>query len=700
MKKLKMDYIPPHLYAIFAGIVVFWVYVQTLAPTVSFFDSGELIAAAYTLGVAHPPGYPLYVLLGWIFSQLPFGMGAYRLNVMSAWFGMLAAVVVFALTYLLASLQRAEISRDVSGKTPAPEQMLLPVVALVAALTFAFSPTHWNQAVIAEVYSLNAFLCGLIMLLLLRWRREVVEKREPTPGPSQEGIQEGPTPGPSQEGSGVPKAWLLYLVAFLFGIGFGNHQTISLFALAACFVVVVTIPRILFKAKTVILILVWLALGSSIYALVPIRAAQNPPINWGNPSTWRQFKWLVTREGYDNVPRGGAISSLWNDLRYKAVTEKEILPGQSPFPDRQVHGLTRIAYIFQHSLFFRQLRTFHPWQEFSHIGMILAIVGVVYGLIFARIPTLTVLIAICFFVLLTIFVSDPPEENIFLVEEFHTPAYLLTAVLIGFGLMGIARGMLWVVHPWKPVQYVLVFLLTLNFLILPGSQLLRNVSQIDRSRNYVAYDYASNVLSSLQPNAILFTWGDSGAFPLWYLQIVEKQRQDVILIHVPHLSSPWYVASLPQDVLHAMDRDENQAGSSLDVVNEIIRTQISSRPVYFDFSSAHTLPLPYELLPHGITYKVAIPGDTLREDIWNRYRFRGILDHTRIAMDEDIRRTFSMYGSARAELGQYYLESEQLEKAAEHFNAAVQFDPELGEHIVHHLHFRNKLASEHPVLSP
>ena len=102
MKKARdVDRLLAWLYGGCVVIVTLVGYVKTLAPTVSFFDSGELIAAAATFGVAHPPGYPLYVLLGWLFSKLPVGGVAYRLNLMSAVFAALAALMVYVLTLLL-----------------------------------------------------------------------------------------------------------------------------------------------------------------------------------------------------------------------------------------------------------------------------------------------------------------------------------------------------------------------------------------------------------------------------------------------------------------------------------------------------------------------------------------------------------------------------------------------------------------------
>ena len=210
----------------------------------------------------------------------------------------------------------------------------------------------------------------------------------------------------------------------------------------------------------------------------------------------------------------------------------------------------------------------------------------------------------------------------------------------------------------------------------------------------MAYDYATNVLTSLQPDAILFTWGDSGAFPLWYLQIVEEKRSDVTIIHVPHLSASWFIESLPPEFFGVADPTERYGNDILAFIDDIVRQHIDTRPIYFDFSSAHSLLLPYPLLPNGITYKIQLPGDLVDDTIWARYQFRGILDETRIARDPDIDRTSIMYGSARTELGNYYLELGDIEKAAREFNMAVQLEPSLGKGIAQSLEFRDKLAGE------
>ncbi|MBD3305196.1 DUF2723 domain-containing protein [candidate division KSB3 bacterium] len=672
MKQHDFQDIVYSIYAVFVAGVTFWIYMKTLAPTVSFFDSGELISAAYTLGVAHPPGYPLYVLIGWLFSHLPFGTVAWRINLMSACFATLAAIMVYVLTYRILTWKRG-VEPDAPAETepetpsasvrPDPERMLPPVIAMAAALSFAFGITHWKQAVIAEVYTLNAFLAGVILLLLVRWRQHYAA-------------------------TGDSAVWRLYLLALLFGVGFGNHQTLALLALAAGFLVLLTVPRLLLDARFLLKIVLFGVLGLSIYLLIPLRAMQDPAINWGNASTLEQFTWLVTREGYSTVERGNALQTLWNDL-FADDTAPDVPADEADQPMSAYETLT-------HSLFWKQLRTFNPVREFGYLGTGFAIVGLLYGLIVYRQVGATLLIAVLSWVLITVIISDPPEENIFLVEEFHTPAYLIVAVWVGMGVMAIGRAILWIASFSRTFQYVLVFLMALYVLIPPASLLLRNLRTVDRHQNYVAYDYAQNVLDSLQPDAILFTWGDSGAFPLWYLQIVEGQRPDVTLVHTPHLSAKWYVDELPQDLFLSSDPYQRCKKDLSCFISEIGQKNVHTRPIYFDFSSAHSIVIPYPMIPYGVTYKLARPGERLTEDVWDRYRFRGILDDTRIAVDPDVKRTFLIYGSAYVELGYYYLEYDQLEKATEAFNAAVRFAPELGDRIVRDLSFQNRLMDARP----
>lgn len=134
--------------AIGAGALALAVYVRTLSPTTDVADSLEFQVVAHGLTFAHPPGYPLYTLLGKLFTLLPLGDVAYRMNLLSA----VAAGAAVAVTFVTAA--------RLTGR---------PAAALAGALVFAFSPAFWSQAVITEVYALNVLLVGVVLMGLAGW---------------------------------------------------------------------------------------------------------------------------------------------------------------------------------------------------------------------------------------------------------------------------------------------------------------------------------------------------------------------------------------------------------------------------------------------------------------------------------------------------------------------------------------------------
>jgi hypothetical protein len=149
VKALQAGLDPRILIGMGLFLVPFFVYWRTLAPGVYGFDSAELATGVYTQGVVHPPGYPLYLLLGRLFIQLPFGDVAYRLNLMSAVFASLTVVLLFFVIDNLIQNRAA---------------------AAAAALFFAVSNYFWQMALITEVYTtLTAFLAALLLILSL-WR--------------------------------------------------------------------------------------------------------------------------------------------------------------------------------------------------------------------------------------------------------------------------------------------------------------------------------------------------------------------------------------------------------------------------------------------------------------------------------------------------------------------------------------------------
>lgn len=265
--------------AVFAVSLVTWL--LTLAPTVTGEDSGELVAAAYTLGIPHPPGYPLWCLVTRVFMLLPIGDMAWRANFGSAF----AAAAACALTVpLLARLG------------------VRPLVAAASTLLLTASATLWAQAVIAEVYGLSLLLLVGLLYCLVAWR-QTVDK-------------------PAGDN------WMT-AAAFLTTLSLGAHQTVVLASpLILLWVVWVGRERLLTPVRLA-RIAIALVAGLSVQLYLPLRAAAKPAMNWGCPDTLERFWAHVTRQQYPSLM--GATHTLAGTLGQWKVVGGYLL-SQWPWP--------------------------------------------------------------------------------------------------------------------------------------------------------------------------------------------------------------------------------------------------------------------------------------------------------------------------------------------------------------------------------
>ena len=238
----------PALAGVGVSLFVFVLYLRTLAPTVLPYDSPALLDVAMlqmqvcVLGITHPTGYPSYLMLSHLFTYLPFGDCAYRANLASAVYAALAVLAVFAAGYLL------------SRRLPA---------AAAAALAFGVGGTLWSQAVMAEVYTLNALFVALTLLALLLWR----ERRRDR---------------------------YLLLSAFLVGLSMTNHLTSGLLLPASLLFVALVDRRKLADAKLVLKGVGLFLLGLTPYLYLPVRSAMDPPFKANNPVNFERFWYVVS----------------------------------------------------------------------------------------------------------------------------------------------------------------------------------------------------------------------------------------------------------------------------------------------------------------------------------------------------------------------------------------------------------------------
>ncbi len=231
-----------------AAVVVLVLYIRTLAPTVLHYDRPELIDSAMlqmqvcVLGITHPTGYPTYLMLSHLFTYLPFGDAAYRVNLASAVYGALAVAVVYWAGYL--------VSRRVAA-------------AAVGALAFGFGGTLWSQAVITEVYTLNALVVALTLAVLLLWRARRKDRH-------------------------------LLLAAFLCGLALTTHMTSGLLLPASLLFVALVEWRKLLDLRLVLKGIASFLLGLAPYLYLPVRSWMDPPFEANNPSNFERFWYVVS----------------------------------------------------------------------------------------------------------------------------------------------------------------------------------------------------------------------------------------------------------------------------------------------------------------------------------------------------------------------------------------------------------------------
>lgn len=263
--------------------IAFGLYVSTLPTSITWAnfsaDSGELASAVYTLGVAHPPGYPTYILLGKLFSFFPVGEVAFRTNLMSAFFGAgtIALLYFIVLDFIALAVPNSTDNRGVARFTSAG----------VAALALAASPLIWSQAIVTEVYTLNVFFAAAITLLLVH--RAVRRAEAPT---------------------GLLADRYLLAASFLLGLGMGNHMTLVLLVPPTLLLIAAKWDRRSFL--TVPGALASFLVGLSIYVYLPISASQHPLVNWGQASEASGFWWVISGTPYRELPFS-ASSDLWLD---------------------------------------------------------------------------------------------------------------------------------------------------------------------------------------------------------------------------------------------------------------------------------------------------------------------------------------------------------------------------------------------------
>jgi hypothetical protein len=568
-----------------AGAIVFLisasVYLYTKQPTLSFWDCGEFAASAFTLSVPHPPGAPLWTLVGKIATMLPIGSNAAsRINAISA---LSSGLTVMFLYLVIVSVIRNWRGAPKTGW----DAVMVFGSAAIGALSYAFCDSFWFNALEAEVYAFGTMLIGLCVWLLMVWWEKADEK--------------------------YSERYLL-LVAFIVGLALGIHLlvvqvilvggmmvyfrkydysrknfiiamavtciafvlvypviviwyptwlggSINLFKTThsgvVTFLAALVIPALLYgtfwaynknkRAVSLAFMSVFLIFtGYSIYTTVLVRAkVDNLPINENDPRDIPTLVSYLGREQYGDAP-------FWPRRYSQEPMHKRTWSNYSS--DMDFLWRYQINHMFNRYLGWQYIgRAGYDmdkgidWSKFYGIPFLIGLFGLFYHF---RKDWKLGLTFLWMFVLMGVLTAlfqrqqdAQPRER----DYFYEGAFFVFSLWIGLGVMGILELIKDNIKNSSAMKTAGVVFLLFGFVSVPVNMARINFHYNNRHDNYVPYDYAYNLLQGLDKDAILFTNGDNDTFPLWYLQAVEGIRTDVRVVNLSLVNTNWYIKEMKNE---------------------------------------------------------------------------------------------------------------------------------------------------------
>jgi len=489
---------PPYLMAGLAALGCLALYVATLAPTAQFWDTPEYIAAAYGLGIPHPPGNPLFVILAHTWGLIPWMQGyAARINLFAAVTSALAAGFWFLIA-----------ERWLRPVVPAARPRQL--AALAGTVTAATAFTVWNQSVVNEkVYTLSLLSIALVLWLVVRW---------------------GDAP------AGSRRDHRLLLIVYLLALTATNHLMGLLVVPAVLVYVLYTDPKVFLSPRFLAWSVASVALGVSLWAFLLVRSPHFPPINEGEPTSWAALREVLNRTQYDKPP----LSVRQADLGSQLAMWWQYFTWQ--WGRDWAAGVQRALAVL-----FGGLGLLGAWRQLKadrRAGLaMLALMGTL-------VPVLVFYLNFKYR-----YGTHPAQWTIDEVRErdyFFICSFALWGIWVAVGLAAmmervrsaLAQRVRAEARRWALATPVLAIALI---------PLLGNRLAASRAGETLARDFAYDMLQSAVPYSVLVTAGDNDTFPLWYLQDVEHVRQDVTVLNLSLANTDWYDRQLQRRPLATFD---------------------------------------------------------------------------------------------------------------------------------------------------
>ncbi|MSR21305.1 MAG: DUF2723 domain-containing protein [Gemmatimonadetes bacterium] len=502
---------PPYKEAAIAGALVFALYALTLARTTAFWDTSEYIATGHIMGIPHPPGNPLFVVLARAWSVLlaPLGLDvAVRINLFSAFMSASSHALWFLVVH--------HILRYFS-----PDRTFRLVGAAAAVLVSATAFTVWNQSNVNEkVYTVSLLAIALLTWLAVRWQENLGKGKDDH---------------------------LLVLMVFILALSVGNHLMAFLAAPAIGVFVLMVHPRSLLNWRLYLAGVVAAVVGLSIHLFLPIRAGLSPVINEAAPTCPDITSAIGAVVTYG---RAGCVA-LADALNRSQYDKPPLMPRLAPLSSQIVNYLQYFDWQWARSVggvntVFANLRL-----PFTMLFTGLGVWGAIeharwdkksFAFLFTLFATLSAGLLFYLNFKYGYSLQSPLDDR-----DLHEVRERDYFFVVSFSVWGLWAGM-GIVTLWQEAALELKWTLrraspVLGLAMLP---LALNWSWASRADDYAARDWAHNLLMSVEPYSILFTNGDNDTFPLWYLQEVEGIRRDVTVIVTSYLNTDWYVRQLKE----------------------------------------------------------------------------------------------------------------------------------------------------------
>jgi hypothetical protein len=631
--------------AVLVFLVALIQFLLTVQPSVSFWDCGEFIASSYSLQVPHPPGAPLFLILGRLFSMIPFGANiAYRVNIIS--------VLTSAFSVLFLYLIVVKLIENYRGKEPGSfiEGISTYAAAAIGALAFSFSDTFWFNGVEAEVYASSTFLFSFIVWLILLWNEKADEKNNEKyllmiaylVGLSTgvhlmsvltivpvvmvivfrkyvqddeackktgyiflgqaaifllvavalwAGQKSTSAPSPEEYNAFDSKfLWIMigisavYMAAFrkkLFnrnsfyiplivggialmvtypgivkllteGVRFigGDNIVIDLTVITAIFAILgyAIYRSVVNKKATLNLILVsllFIILGFTSYSMVIVRANKHTPMNENEPDNFSELVSYLNREQYGEFPtwkrrfsaepfQQGIYTSYKSDLDFLLKYQMDHMFNRYLF----WNFIGRQGWVQDDGV---------KWGQLYGIPFLIGLFGIYFHFKKNWKMATVFLVMFIFQGYLTAFYQNQQQPQPRERDYFYVGAFFVYSIWIALGVKGLVELARDYLKKSSLTTISTFAILGLGIIFIPVNMARTNWFTHDRSKNWVPWDFAYNMLQSCAPNAILFTNGDNDTFPLWYMQDVEGVRRDIRIANLSLINTAWYIRQLKNE---------------------------------------------------------------------------------------------------------------------------------------------------------